>query len=44
MRPDELKRGASVRGIIPDSLVTAVEVEWHGTAVVELTRKDPADP
>jgi superfamily II DNA or RNA helicase len=37
---NELKRGATVKGILPDGLVTVVDVKWHGTAVVELTYKD----
>ncbi|MBV8383923.1 MAG: hypothetical protein JOZ63_15040, partial [Planctomycetaceae bacterium] len=39
-RLEELTRGASVRGILPDGLVTIVDVRWHGSAVVELTYKD----
>jgi hypothetical protein len=41
-RLEDLTRGASVRGILPDSLVTVVDVRWHGSAVIELTYKDPA--
>src|SRR5215207_2532442 len=37
---NELKRGATVKGILPDGLVTVVDVKWHGTTVVELTYKD----
>ncbi|MBZ0154913.1 MAG: DUF3883 domain-containing protein [Alphaproteobacteria bacterium] len=39
-RLEELTRGASVKGILPDSFVTVVDVKWHGSAVVELTYKD----
>jgi superfamily II DNA or RNA helicase len=39
-RLEDLTRGAAVRGIIPSSLVTVVDVKWHGTAAVELTYKD----
>ncbi len=39
-RLEELTRGASVKGILPDSLVTVVDVKWHGSAVAELTYKD----
>src|SRR5512135_1106627 len=39
-RLEELTRGASVRGILPDCLVTVVDIRWHGSAVVELTYKD----
>ena len=37
---EDLTRGASVRGILPDSLVTVVDVKWFGSSVVELTYKD----
>lgn len=39
-RLEDLTRGASLKGILPDSLVTVVDVKWHGSAVVELTYKD----
>src|ERR1700687_6149145 len=39
---EDLKRGATVRGILPDCLVTVVDVKWYGSAAVELTYKDPA--
>lgn len=38
---EDLKRGATVRGIVPDCLVTVVDVKWYGSAAVELTYKDP---
>jgi superfamily II DNA or RNA helicase len=41
-RLEELTRGASVKGILPDAMVTVVDVKWHGSNVVELTYKDPA--
>ena len=34
---EDLKPDAAVRGILPDSLVTVVTVQWHGTDVVTLT-------
>ncbi|MGO9613145.1 MAG: helicase-related protein [Dissulfurispiraceae bacterium] len=37
---EDLTRGASVKGILPDSLITVVDVKWHGSAVVELTYKN----
>jgi superfamily II DNA or RNA helicase len=40
-RLEDLTRGAQVKGILPDGLVTVVDVQWHG-AVVELTYKDAA--
>jgi len=39
-RLEDLTRGASVKGILPDRLVTVVDVAWHGSSVVELTYKD----
>jgi SNF2 family DNA or RNA helicase len=39
---EDLTRGAAVRGILPDCLVTVVDVRWYGSAAVELTYKDPA--
>jgi hypothetical protein len=38
---EDLKRGATVKGILPDCLVTVVDVKWYGSAGVELTYKDP---
>ncbi|MBI1792204.1 MAG: DUF3883 domain-containing protein [Acidobacteria bacterium] len=39
---ENLKRGAAVKGILPDCLVTVVDVRWYGSAAIELTYKDPA--
>ena len=39
-RLEEITRGASVKGVLPDGLVTVVDVAWHGSAVIELTYKD----
>lgn len=39
---EDLKRGAAVKGILPDCLVTVVDVQWYGSAAIELTYKDPA--
>ena len=39
-RLEDLTRDASVRGILPDHLVTVVDIKWHGSNVVELTYKD----
>jgi superfamily II DNA or RNA helicase len=39
-RLEELTRGASVKGILPDGLVTVIDVRWFGSAAVELTYKD----
>ena len=39
---EDLKRGATVKGILPDCLVTVIDVKWYGSAAIELTYKDPA--
>src|SRR5262249_3367188 len=41
-RLEELTKGASIKGVLPDTLVTVVDVKWFGTAAVDLTYKDPA--
>ena len=40
-RLDDLKPGAAVRGILPNGLVTVVNVHWHGSEALELTYKTP---
>jgi hypothetical protein len=39
-RLEELTRGALVKGIRPDGLVTVLDVRWYGVGAVELTFKD----
>ena len=41
-RLEDLQPNAAVRGILPDSLVTVVSVQWFGSEALELTYKDPA--
>jgi SNF2 family DNA or RNA helicase len=41
-RLEELQPHASVRGILPDSLVSVVSVQWFGSEALELTYKTPA--
>ncbi|MBZ0154711.1 MAG: DUF3883 domain-containing protein [Alphaproteobacteria bacterium] len=38
---EDLKPNASVRGILPNSLVTVVNVQWFGSEALELTYKTP---
>ncbi len=38
-RLEELQPNAAVRGILPDSLVTVVSVQWFGSEALELTYK-----
>jgi len=39
---EELQTNASVQGILPNSLVSVVSVQWFGSEALELTYKDPA--
>ena len=41
-RIEDLTKGATVQGVLPDGLVTVVDVKWHGSSVAELTYKDAA--
>lgn len=41
-RLEDLKQGASVRGVLPDCLVTVVNAQWFGSEALELTYKNPA--
>ena len=40
-RLEQLLPNAAVRGILPDSLVTVVNVQWFGSQALELTYKAP---
>lgn len=37
---EELTPNAAVRGILPDGMVTVVNVQWFGADVIELTYKE----
>jgi len=39
---EDITRGAAVKGILPDGLVTVVDVKWIGSVTIELTYKDSA--
>jgi SNF2 family DNA or RNA helicase len=39
---EDLTPNAAVRGILPDALVTVVNVQWFGSEALELTYKTPA--
>jgi len=41
MRLEEILPNATVRGILPDSVITVVSTQWFGSEAVELTYKDP---
>jgi hypothetical protein len=38
---EDLKPSASVKGVLPNGLVTVVSVQWHGSEALELTYKTP---
>jgi superfamily II DNA or RNA helicase len=38
---EDLQPNAAVRGVLPDSLVTVVSVQWFGSEALELTYKTP---
>src|SRR5437667_1071832 len=40
-RLEDLTPNASLRGILPNGLATVVNVQWHGSAALELTYKGP---
>ncbi len=39
VRLEDLTRGTAVNGVLPDCLVTVIDVKWIGTVAVELTYK-----
>src|SRR5438270_2228588 len=41
-RLEQLTRGATVKGILPDALITVVDVQWHGDMAITLTYRDAA--
>ncbi len=41
-RLEDIQPHAALRGILPDALVTVVNILWYGSDVVELTYKTPA--
>lgn len=41
LKLEQLTPNASVRGIVPDTLVTVVNVKWFGSDALELTYKTP---
>src|SRR6266516_5703534 len=41
-RLEQLQVNAALRGILPDSFVTVVSVQWFGSEALELTYKTPA--
>src|SRR5471030_3057828 len=39
---EQITRGSSIRGILPDGLVSVSDVRWIGTVAIEVTYKDSA--
>ncbi len=39
---ENIVRGATVRGILPEGIVTVSDVRWIGTVAIEVTYKDTA--
>src|SRR5262245_51114777 len=39
---EDLKPNATVRGVLPNGMVTVVNVQWYGSEAIELTYKDSA--
>lgn len=42
MNLEQILPNAAIRGIIPDALVTVVNVQWFGSEALELTYKTPS--
>ncbi len=42
MKLEDLRANAAVRGVLADSFVTVVSVQWFGSEAIELTYKTPA--
>ena len=38
---EDLQPNAAIRGIVPDSFVTVVSVQWYGSEALDLTYKTP---
>ncbi len=41
IRLEDLKPNAAIRGLLPDGLVTVVNIQWYGSEALELTYKTP---
>ena len=40
-RLEKITPGATIKGILPDALVSTINVQWFGSEALELTYKDP---
>ena len=43
MKLEQLQTNTALRGIVPDALVTVVNVQWFGSEALELTYKTAGD-
>lgn len=41
MQLEQLTRGLQLRGVLPNSIVTIVDVQWHGSTAVEIVYRRP---
>ena len=41
LKLEQLQTNAAIQGIIPDALVTVINVQWYGSEALELTYKSP---
>jgi len=41
MRLENLTRGLQLRGVLPNSVVTILDVQWHGSTAVEIVYRRP---
>lgn len=42
LKLEDIKPNSSIRGILPDCLVTTVSVQWYGSDALEIVYRDPA--
>ena len=40
MRLEDLTKGATVTGVLPNQVITVIDTQWHGSDVVTLTYRD----
>lgn len=40
MRLEDLTKGATVTGVLPERVITVIDTQWHGSDVVTLTYRD----
>ena len=40
MRLEDLTKGATVTGVLPNQVITVIDTQWHSSDVVNLTYRD----